>query len=92
MTLVDAQVKISEGNEKQLKWLFEKIDADGSGDIDINEMKSAMTDDEIRREMGVPKEKAETVFEEMANKETTQILWPDFLKYFSTKQDLATLM
>lgn len=92
ISAIEWKVKISEGNEKPLKWLFEKIDADGSGDIDINEMKSAMADDEIRREMGVSKESAATVFEEMANKETTQILWEDFLRYFSTKQDLAGLM
>jgi len=42
-------VHLLPGNDKQLKELFHTIDADNSGDIDIDEMKSALLDDEIRQ-------------------------------------------
>lgn len=92
ISTIEWKVKISEGNEKQLKWLFEKIDADGSGDISIAEMKAALTDDEVRREMGVAKNKAEEVFAEMDDDGSGSIEWPEFVAYFSTKTDLAGLM
>jgi len=92
ISTIEWKVKISEGNEKQLKWLFEKIDADSSGDISISEMKAAMLDDEVRREMGVAKGTAEEVFAKMDENGDGQILWEDFKHYFSTKTDLANLM
>lgn len=92
ISTIEWKVKISEGNEKQLKWLFEKIDADGSGDISISEMKGALLDDEIRREMGVAKGKAEEVFAEMDDDGSGSITFEEFCKYFSTKTDLAGLM
>lgn len=92
ISVIEWKVKISEGNEKQLKWLFEKIDADSSGDISIGEMKAAMLDDEVRREMGVAKGTAEEVFAKMDETGDGKIFWSDFKNYFSTKTDLASLM
>ena len=99
ISTIEWKVKISEGNEKQLKWLFSKIDADGSGDIDIGEMKAALQDDEIRREMGVGKDQADKVFAEIdeatgsaGSTHETGILWDQFKAWFCTKQDLASLM
>merc|ERR1711988_858383 len=89
ISAIEWKVKISEGNEKQLRWLFEKIDADSSGDISIGELKAAMKDDDIRREMGVAKESAEKVFGEMDDDDSGSISWEEFAQYFSTKQDLG---
>jgi len=89
---IEWKVKISEGNEKQLERLFRMIDADGSGDISISELKGAMMDDDVRREMGVGKDKAEAVFAEMDEDGSGCIGWEEFKAYFSTKTDLAGLM
>jgi len=92
ISVIEWKVKMSEGNEKQLKWLFEKIDADGSGDLSIGEMKAAMKDDDIRREMGVAKDKAEDIFAQMDDDDSGSISWEEFKDFFCTKADLATLM
>lgn len=90
--IIEWKVKISEGNEKQLRWLFDKIDADKSGDLSIGEMKAAFKDDEVRREMGVPKENAEKVFASMDDDDSGSITWEEFKQFFCTGQDLAGLM
>lgn len=92
ISTIEWKVKISEGNEKQLRWLFDKIDADGSGDISISEMKAAFMDDEVRREMGVPKGDAEKVFAQMDDDGSGSIMWEEFHQYFCTKQDLGGLL
>jgi len=54
-------------------------------------------DDDIRREIGVAKGKAEEVFAEMGGTGTGEgdkeigITFEQFLGFFSTRQDLATL-
>lgn len=89
---IEWKVKISEGNEKQLEHLFKMIDADHSGDISISELRGAMMDDEVRREMGVGKDKAEAVFAEMDEDGSGEIRLEEFKSFFSTKMDLAALM
>lgn len=93
ISCVEWKMKISEGNDKELKQLFDAIDTDGSGDLDLGEIKAALMDDDIRREIGVAKGKAEEVFEQMGGdgQENVGITFEQFLHYFSTKQDLATL-
>jgi len=92
ISVVEWKVRISEGNEKKLEALFKMIDADGSGDISVNEMRAAMKDDEVRREMGVSKQSAEDVFNNMDDDDSGSITWEEFREYFSTKTDLATLI
>lgn len=96
ISMVEWKVQISEGNEKELRKLFEMIDADGSGTIEYSELTSALKDDEVRREMGVSQEKAEEFFNQYAkaNDDGSEISinWDQFKEYFSTKQDLATLI
>jgi len=89
---IEWKVKISEGNEKQLRWLFEQIDTDGSGDLDLQEMRAAFKDDDLRREMGVPKDKADDVFNTMDDDSSGAISWEEFKEYFCTTQDLAGLL
>lgn len=92
ISAVEWKVKISEGNEKDLKRLFEQIDIDGSGDISVAELKEAFRDDDVRREMGVAKESAESIFSKMDDDGSGGISWLEFKEYFSTKQDLSELM
>jgi len=75
-----------------LKVLFSKIDADGSGDLDIQEIRDALQDDEIRRAMGVTKDGAEAVFGKMDDDSSGVVRWEEFRDWFSTKTDLGALL
>merc|ERR1712070_489456 len=92
ISVIEWKVKISEGNEHKLKDLFNAIDKDGSGDISIQEMKTAFQDDDIRREMGVSSSRAEDVFSQMDEDDSGSIMWEEFKEYFSTKRDLGGLL
>jgi len=92
IAVIQWKLMISEGNDKQLRWLFDQIDADKSGDLDIQEMRAAFKDDDLRREMGVPKDRCEAVFAEMDDDSSGTISWEEFKEYFSTKQDLGQLL
>jgi len=70
ISVVEWKIKISEGNEKQLRWLFEKIDQDSSGDISVAEMTAAFRDDDVRREMGVSKDSVESFFSKIDDDES----------------------
>lgn len=92
ISTIEWKLKISEGNEKPLRMLFEKIDADGSGDLDMSEMMSALQDDEIRRTIGVGKQRADEVFAKMDLSGEGTVSWDEFKAWFSTSQDLGTLL
>jgi len=106
ISVVEWKFQMAKGNEEQLHYLFEKIDADGSGTIEYDELQAALKDDEVRREMGVSEEKAQEFFlangqdnngddvddKREQNLDKLSINWEQFLAYFSTKQDLANLI
>merc|ERR1711977_70352 len=92
IAVIQWKLMISEGNEKQLRWLFDQIDADKSGDLDLQEMRAAFKDDDLRREMGVPKDKCEEVFSKMDDDSSGSIKWEEFREYFCTTTDLAGLL
>ena len=54
---VQWRTKITEGNERELRELFDKMDADGSGDLDLAEVKAALDDAEIRRRSMISQER-----------------------------------
>ena len=76
---------------------------------DMDEMKGALLDDEIRRpnpnpqnrcgnpnpvrrEIGVAKGKAEEVFASMDSNKSGAITFEEFRNYFSTKQELSSVL
>lgn len=83
---VSWRMKITEGNEVQLKELFDKMDADGSGDLDLKEVKAALEDEEIRRNSMISKEKADELFANMDADGSGSIDWDEFKRFFSTKR------
>lgn len=83
---VSWRMKITEGNEVQLKELFDKMDADGSGDLDLKEVQAALEDSEIRRNSMISKEKADDLFASMDDDGSGCIDWEEFKRYFSTKK------
>merc|ERR1712166_1498240 len=83
---VSWRTKITEGNEVQLRELFDKMDADGSGGLDLNEVRNALEDQEIRRNSMISKEKADELFSNMDQGGTGNIDWDEFKRFFSTKR------
>jgi len=83
---VSWRTKITEGNEVQLRELFDKMDADGSGGLDLNEVRNALEDQEIRRNSMISKEKADELFANMDGDGSGVIDWDEFKRFFSTKR------
>jgi len=83
---VSWRTKITEGNEVQLRELFDKMDADGSGGLDLNEVRNALEDQEIRRNSMISKEKADELFSNMDGDGSGVIDWDEFKRFFSTKR------
>jgi len=86
---VQWRTKINEGNDLQLKELFDKMDADGSGGLTLTEVKDALDDSEIRRRSMISKEKADELFSNMDGDGSGVIDWEEFRKYFSTKRKMS---
>lgn len=81
--------KIVEGNEEQLRALFDLIDADGSGDLDLQEVEAALKDPDIRSNAWISAEKAHSApqfFVEMDEDNSGSIDWDEFKAFFSTRR------
>jgi len=86
---VQWRTRITEGNEKELRDLFDKMDTDGSGDLDLAEVKAALEDAEIRRRSMISQERADSLFEKMDDDGSGVIDWEEFKRYFSTKRKMS---
>jgi len=82
ISCVEWRTKLNEGNEKELREIFEKMDTDGSGDVDLNEMKVAMTDEEICAYCKLTPAKVDAVFAEMDTDGSGCLSWEEFKAYF----------
>lgn len=83
---IEWRVQINENNDRKLKWLFEAIDTDGSGDIDVKELRNAFNDKDLRKEMGgLLTETADALFENMDENRSGAIDWDEFSSYFHNK-------
>lgn len=88
---VQWRTKITEGNEVELRSLFEQMDADGSGDLSLQEIRVALDDEKIRRSSMISKEKADILFAQADEDGSGTIDWEEFRKYFSTKRKASAV-
>ena len=58
----------------------------GAGGLDLNEVRNALEDQEIRRNSMISKEKADELFANMDEGGTGNIDWDEFKRFFSTKR------
>ena len=58
----------------------------GVGGLDLNEVRNALEDQEIRRNSMISKEKADELFSNMDQGGTGNIDWDEFKRFFSTKR------
>lgn len=84
ITCVEWKTKASEGNSTQLEEIFNKMDADGSGDVTISEMKSALADDEICAFCKLSPGRVEEIFEQLAKDGTNSMNLDTFKSVFSS--------
>ena len=68
-----------------MRQLFGAIDANGSEDLDLEEMQTALRDDDIRDEAMISLAKCEAAFQEMDADGSRSVDWEEFQEYFSTK-------
>jgi len=83
ITTVEWRGKLSEGNETQLKEIFDKMDVDGSGDVSIAEMKDALKDEEICAHIKLTSQRVEEIFEQVQGSNHTSLGWEDFKNFFA---------
>lgn len=83
ISCVEWRQKLNEGNEAQLKEIFEKMDVDSSGDVTITEMKGALGDEEICSFCKLTPAKVDEIFAEVEAEGISSLEWDLFKKYFS---------
>lgn len=83
ISCVEWRSKLNEGNEEQLREIFDKMDADGSGDVTLGEMKAALADAEICAYCKLTPPKVEAIFSEIDADSSGSLTWDEFKKYFA---------
>jgi len=84
ISCVEWRTKLNEGNESQLREIFDKMDVDGSGDVTIEEMKGALGDEEIAAYCKLTPSKVDSIFENItAEGITGGLTWDEFKKFFT---------
>ena len=83
ISCVEWRQKLNEGNEAQLKEIFEKMDVDSSGDVTITEMKGALGDEEICAFCKLTPAKVDDIFAEVEAEGISSLEWDLFKKFFS---------
>jgi len=84
ITMVEWNQKMNGGNSAELKEMFEKMDADGNGQISVKELKDALADAAICEFMKVTPDKAEATFKQLDEDGSGSLSWEEFEKHFKS--------
>lgn len=82
ITSVEWRQKMNQGNEDELREIFDKMDLDGSGDVDLKEMKAALKDEEICAYCKLKPANVDKIFEAMDEDGSGALSWEEFKHYF----------
>merc|ERR1712159_899363 len=83
---IEWQQKVSSGNEKQLREVFQMIDADGGGTLDQDELRAAVKDPEIAKQMMMDPIEIELILFKIAKSlegPEDEVSFEDFCYWFS---------
>merc|ERR1712178_168655 len=83
ITMVEWQQKMSGGNGAELKELFDKIDADGNGEVSVKELKEALKDEEVQAHLKLTAAKVDETFKQIDTDGSGALSWEEFEKYFN---------
>merc|ERR1711865_1129903 len=85
---VDWRNKMDSGNEKELRDVFQLIDADGGGTLDQDELKFAVKDPKVAEMMGLDPVEIEFILVKILNSKgpDEEVTFEDFCYWFSNDQ------
>jgi len=87
ISCIEWKQKMESGNEKQLREVFMKIDADGGGTLDQDELRAAVKDPEIAAYMKMEPVEIEVILFKILNTGAEEITFEDFVYWFSAKNN-----
>jgi len=82
ITCVEWRTRMNEGNEAQLREIFDKMDTDNSGDVDLKEMKAALADEEVCSYCKLSPAKVDEVFAAIDADGSGSLSWEEFKAHF----------
>merc|ERR1712054_748279 len=82
---IEWQQKMSSGNEKQLREVFQKIDADGGGTLDQDELRAAEKDPEIAAYMKMEPVEIEVILFKILKTGAEEVSFEDFCYWFKNQ-------
>merc|ERR1711904_20494 len=77
--------KMNSGNEKQLREVFMKIDADGGGTLDQDELRAAVKDPEIAEQMKMEPVEIEVILFKILKTGAEEVSFEDFCYWFKNQ-------
>jgi len=83
ISMVEWNMRMNAGNKDELREVFDKIDTDQSGSLDMKEMKAALQDEEIQTFLKLTASKVEKAFQDIDADCSGDITWEEFEKYFT---------
>merc|ERR1712086_375754 len=88
ISAVDWRNKMDSGNEKELRDVFQLIDADGGGTLDQDELKFAVKDPKVAEMMGLDPVEIEFILVKILNSKgpDEEVTFEDFCYWFSNDQ------
>jgi len=82
ITMVEWSMKMNQGNANELKEVFDKIDADGSGSVSLKELKESISDEDVQAYLKITKQQVDEAFKKMDDDGSGEIPWDKFQEYF----------
>ena len=82
ISVIEWKQRINSGNEKQLREVFQKIDADGGGTLDQDELKFAVKDPSIAAIMKLDPVEIEVILFKILRSGADEITFEDFCYWF----------
>jgi len=82
ISTIEWNQRMTNGNEKQLREVFQRIDADGGGTLDQDELRAAVKDPEIAEFMKMEPVEIEVILFKILKTGAEEISFEDFCYYF----------